>query len=446
MHKINLAYFYVFPNFKLSVIVNLYPRAVSFAKWKGRHIVGKKIKTFGTDSNNLKFLLMSKDILILEIDLGTGEANIENEELVPLGMHIERNPHSIREFIRNRDSFNSWCASRVLTLDRKYAKKIYNALGFSQRLQESEKAALARSYRCLSLQDCYWVKRYGDCVRWNEISLFRNSLSEALVPIALRGETFTLQNRELHRMPDVSTDGTYAKAWKRVNGRLVLYKPNDSEDTCEVAREVSASRVLDCFNVNHVKYERTEYDGLDVSECECMTSEERSIVFFYEIKKWCSHHGKDPVEFVTDRDADGYYKMMIANYLIGNVDLHDGNWGMFFHPDTGQLLRVFDLFDFNNAFDPHDYFSLDGGNCIPTTRCINLDTGSDIGDDGQILNLNYQYVPEQTMLEAARAAMNQCSFNQIQDMDRDVFISQKYMEAFQRRCDAIGLQVRYTSQ
>lgn len=401
----------------------------------------KELDSFGVNSNRHIFQLLLKDNLVLTIDLSSGNVTDVNEKLLPFGMQVTAGAASLDKFLSNVTEFNEWCASRVLTLDRKYAKKIYNALGIMQNASLTEKAKISRSYCCVSLQDCYWVKNIASCKKWEDVNLFHNSLSNALVPVALRGETMTLRNREMNRMPDVSTGGTYAKAWERIDEKLVLFKPDDTENSFEVEREVMASSVLDCFNVKHVRYEKIMHAGLKVSACECMTSEDRSIVFFSDIKKYCNRNGIRAIDYIKSIDSEGYYKMIIATYLIGNVDLHDGNWGMFFCPITRKAERIFDMFDFNNAFDVNDYFNLDGGRCLPTTVCIDTETGEEIVDISLLDNIDFEFVSTQSMREAAEEAVNFCNFKQIKPISSDVFINDDYLKAFMERCRTIELNI-----
>jgi len=45
----------------------------------------------------------------------------------------------LREKIANINSFDTWCADRLFSLDRKYAKRILNVLGLTQSQTDEEK-------------------------------------------------------------------------------------------------------------------------------------------------------------------------------------------------------------------------------------------------------------------------------------------------------------------
>ena len=55
----------------------------------------------------------------------------------------------------NLTNFYYWCATRVLTLDRVYAKEILNSIGALQAQTDRDRAKIALSYHCLSLTDYF---------------------------------------------------------------------------------------------------------------------------------------------------------------------------------------------------------------------------------------------------------------------------------------------------
>lgn len=78
--------------------------------------------------------------------------------------------------------------------------------------------------------------------------------------IALRGRQYTVQNEYLAR--DLSTNGCFPKAWQRSDHRFRLLKEG-GEDA--VNREILASRICRCFDVDQVLYEEGMFDGEKVS-------------------------------------------------------------------------------------------------------------------------------------------------------------------------------------
>lgn len=105
---------------------------------------------------------------------------------MPYNLYLESaGENDLATRLNNRENFYYWCASRVLTLDRKYAKEILNSIGATQADTDRERAKIAISYHGLSLTDVYWIKQDHEKVLFSEISLFRHSLSGAFAEVSL---------------------------------------------------------------------------------------------------------------------------------------------------------------------------------------------------------------------------------------------------------------------
>ena len=139
----------------------------------------------------------------------TGECRVCLEDFMPYDLVLVESD-DFDERINNVTNFYYWCASRMLTLDRTYAKEILNSIGASQSVTDRERAQIALSYHCLSLLDVFWVKEENEKIRFEDINLFAHSLSNALVDIALRGHQMTVTNAHL-LANDLSTGGLYPK-------------------------------------------------------------------------------------------------------------------------------------------------------------------------------------------------------------------------------------------
>ena len=60
---------------------------------------------------------------------------------MPYGLVLEES-NDFDDRINNVTNFYYWCASRMLTLDRTYAKEILNSIGASQSVTDRERAQL----------------------------------------------------------------------------------------------------------------------------------------------------------------------------------------------------------------------------------------------------------------------------------------------------------------
>ena len=73
-----------------------------------------------------------------------GEAAVLNEKFIPYDLYLEE-VHDFDTLLNNINNFYHWCASRVLSLDRKYAKEILNSIGMAQALIDQDRAKIELS-------------------------------------------------------------------------------------------------------------------------------------------------------------------------------------------------------------------------------------------------------------------------------------------------------------
>lgn len=102
------------------------------------------------------FDIMHKDRKVVRI-YGNGKCTIYYPSFMPYNLYFEKSD-DLDERVNNLNNFYYWCSSRVLTLDRKYAKEIMAAIGANQAVTDKDRAMIAVSYHGLSLTDVYWIR------------------------------------------------------------------------------------------------------------------------------------------------------------------------------------------------------------------------------------------------------------------------------------------------
>ena len=286
-----------------------------------------------------------------------GRAEILHERFMPYDLWLDtEDENDIDILMNNVNNFYHWCASRVLSLDRKYAKEMMNSIGVAQAVTDRERADISLSYHCVSLTDVYWVRKKGERISFAELNLYDNPLNEAIVELSLKGRQMTVTNKEL--APDLSTKGCFPKAWIRNEKGFKLLKDGGEEI---VKRELLASKICQCFDVPQVIYREHIYDGETVTESDIITSKEWSMVSQMAVGIYAYNHDFDIIEFCQKRDPKTYYGMNILDYLIGNTDRHPENWGFLVDNSTNKIISLYPLMDFNQSFLAYD--TLDGGRC-----------------------------------------------------------------------------------
>ncbi|MBR2278342.1 MAG: hypothetical protein IJ872_03915 [Eubacterium sp.] len=339
-----------------------------------------------------------------------GTCTVYFKSFLPFNLWIEEGD-DMNVRLNNLNNFYYWCASRVLTLDRKYAKEIMNAIGAKQATTDRDRALIAISYHALSLTDVYWIATNNEKTKFEDISLYSHSLSNSFADVSLCGKQITAQNEELinnqDAAGDIATNGVAPKAWIRKKDKFYLMKDGEERD---VDAELLASKIVDCFDVDHVKYTKDSFDDRKVSKSEIITSEKRSIVSMEYIDIYCANHDLDTDEFVLKKDEYNYYMMNIIDYLIGNSDRHWGNWGFWVDNNTNKLLGLHPLMDFNKAFT--NYSSVEGGKCQTQRRKV-------------------------SQKDAAIEAVKKIGLNQIAEVKKEWFSNLSDYEMFEKRLDIL---------
>ena len=341
-----------------------------------------------TPKKSITYEIMHMDKVVATVST-LGQAKILDEQFMPYDMYLEES-YDFDDLVNNLANFYYWCASRVLSLDRTYAKEIMNSLGVFQAVTDQDRAQISLSYHCVSLNDVYWVRTAGEEVSFEELNLYDNPLNEAIIPLPLKGKHLTVTNKEL--APDLSTKGCFPKAWIRSGTEIKLLKDGGEE---VVRRELLASKICQCFDVPQVAYEEYLYDGEAVTQSTIVTSKRYSMVSKMAYDVYALNNDLDTVEECIRLDPIVYYGMNILDYLVGNTDRHPENWGFLIDNTTNQPVSLYPLMDFNMSFQTYD--KLDGANCQTV-------------------------LPRRlTQREAAIEAVQAIGLRQIQDVDMTIF-------------------------
>lgn len=318
---------------------------------------------------------------------GDGSCTVYFPQFMPYNLYLEKvEGDDLDTRINNLNNFYYWCATRLLTLDRKYAKEILNSLGMKQAVTDQERAEIAVSYHALCLTDVFWVRELHERLRFAEINLYDHSLSDAFVDVSLCGRALTAENARLiskgDSAGDLSTPGVAPKAWIRRNHCFFLLKDGEPR---EVEAEVLASRIAHCFAADLILYEPDLYDNQPVSRSKLMTSKGRSIVTAEAVALYAANHGTTLQEIVLSHDAYGFHMMNIIDYLIGNTDRHWGNWGFWVDNTNNRMKTLHPLMDFNQAF--HAYDTPEGAKCLTTGESMSQKDAAIIGAQNAGLNM-----------------------------------------------------------
>lgn len=264
------------------------------------------------------------------MDISITAINKDKTERLPLGME----PTS--------ESLTRWLRHRTIPANRAYAQNFLSKNG----LNENDFIGILQICKGLSLTDCYWVTHLDDQKTFAEVNLFDNRFSQVLSQIAFTGYGSSPVSK-FRSSPEFTTNGMLPKAWRRKEGKVLLYKGGTSglaNTGKEPYSEFYAAQVAEAMGIPHVTYGLSKWKEQLCSTCELFTSKDVSFVpastlintsKISKIIDWYDDHG-----WKNDL-AD----MLVLDAIIRNTDRHLGNFGFLVDNHTNQLLRPAPVFD-----------------------------------------------------------------------------------------------------
>ena len=169
-----------------------------------------------------------------------------------------------------------WLKHRVIPSNRYYVKNFLAKLG----LNENDVLGILSVSYGLSLNDCYWICPETEKREFSALNLYDNRFSAALGAIAFTGYGNYLKT-EFKSSPEFTTNGMLAKAWRRINGGIFLYKSGTvgaANTGNEPYSEFYASQVAQSMGINAINYGLSKWKGRLCSVCELFTSKDLSFI------------------------------------------------------------------------------------------------------------------------------------------------------------------------
>ncbi len=269
---------------------------------------------------------------------------ILNKELLPLDMEL------------SEEGVATWLKNRNIPSNRAYVDNILSRFGISYR----ETIAIIDICKALSLNDSYWVvdeNFEGDFFKYN---LFDHRISRILSYIAFTGYGSTNIRKTLISSPEFTTNGMLAKCWRRINGKLYLYKSGTSgfaNAGKEPYSEFYAYQIANVMGLEAVEYNLAYWKNFVCSTCEIFTDIDHSYIPIGRIIKNCTI--EKVLEYYKNLGEE-YYNSLISMFvfdaIICNTDRHFGNFGLIIDNSTNTICKTAPIFDnglslFNYALD-----------------------------------------------------------------------------------------------
>lgn len=248
----------------------------------------------------------------------------------------------------SESGIESWIRHRSIPKNRAYVDTLLSSLGLSI----NRPFDLIRVSKGLSLNDCYWLKQEDSRDSFDSVNLYDNRFSRVLGQIAFTGYGSSNVSG-LTSSPEFTTNGMLPKCWRRIDGKIYLYKGGTmgaSNTGNEPYSEFYAYQIGKILGVNAVPYSLSKWKNTLCSTCELFTSKD---VSFVPVGRIVRSGGMQAVRAYYKKLGAEFEKalndMFIFDALIFNTDRHYGNFGFLIDSHTNKIIAPAPLFDHGNS-------------------------------------------------------------------------------------------------
>ncbi len=294
--------------------------------------------------------LFDTPLLVFDADMNSADVNLriemiceENRKLLPLNLSV------------SEEGLERWLRHRTIPKNRAYVDALLSKVGLSL----NRPLGIIAVCKGLSLNDCYWVDAEGSGDTFAKVNLYDNRFSQVLAAIAFTGYGSRIRT-SLASCPEFSTNGMLPKCWRRMGGKIYLYKGGTfgfSNTGFEPYSELYAYQVAQAMGVNAIPYTLTkDLKKTLCSKCELFTSKDYS---YLPVGQLVPRGGMNAVweyyRTLGQPFVDALEDMLVFDAVICNTDRHYGNFGVLVDNHTNKIAAPAPLFDHGNAL-----FSLGG--------------------------------------------------------------------------------------
>lgn len=263
--------------------------------------------------------------------------NQEKSNLLPLDLGAPTEEH-----------ISKWLQRRTIPRNRAFVRTFLAKCGLSA----NRPMSIISVSKGLSLNDSYWIVDEEFTGSFDQYNLYENRFSQILAYIAFTGYGSSIRS-SLASSPEFTTNGMLPKCWRRVSGRIMLYKGGTSGASNagnEPYAEFYAAQIARAMKVNAIPYGLAKWKGILCSTCELFTGKHTSyipvgrLITKGGIKAVAEYYRSlGPVFEKSLRD------MLVFDAVICNTDRHYGNFGLLIDSRTNQVAAPAPLFDHGNS-------------------------------------------------------------------------------------------------
>lgn len=281
------------------------------------------------------------------------------------------------------ENFAGWVEHRHVLKHRKHLEKYLIQNGI-----DTLSGVLSLTH-AVSLNDTFWIKQADSVLTWSDVSPYTNEFDEVVQKIAF-SELDMPGTILSSTSPEFTTEGSFAKCWKRDGSSIFMYKRGTekfSNSGNEPYSEVLASQVFATLKAG-IPYILDTYDGKVVSKCKLFTSENVGYIPQHRLIKYDQSFEERLQQYDAYVNSELFRRILICDAITFNTDRHAGNFGCLFNTDTMELIGTAPGFDYNLSLFPmevndafadvnsfvHKYTPSQGVDFVKTARYVLTDS------------------------------------------------------------------------
>ena len=293
----------------------------------------------------MEYWLKQYDVPLLKFSATNDSSEPEIEILWKSEQHAYLLPLDLEQ---TPEGLSRWLRHRTIPKNRAFV----HAFLAKCNLNSNRPMNIIQVCKGLSLNDSYWVVEDGDEVPYAKVNLYDNPFSNILANIAFTGYGSSFRT-SLLSSPEFTTNGMLRKCWRRISGKVYLFKGGTegaSNTGFEPYSEFYASQIAEAMGINAIPYGLSKWKGVLCSTCELFTDKDTAYV---PVGRIVTKGGMKAVqkyyEQLGPEFEDALRDMILFDALICNTDRHFGNFGFLVDNRANKIVAPAPLFDHGNS-------------------------------------------------------------------------------------------------
>ena len=252
------------------------------------------------------------------------------------------------DFEASAEGIDRWIRHRTIPKNRAFVHDFLAKCG----LHLNRPMNIVAVCKGLSLNDCYWVTTAEAEDTFDTVNLYENPISNVLASLVFTGYGSSIRS-SLLSSPEFTTNGMLPKCWRRIGGKIYLYKGGTTgaaNTGNEPYSEFYAAQIAQVMGMDAISYNLSRWKDNLCSTCELFTSLDYSYMpvgrlvrtgGMKAVRSYCESLGQQFIDTLDD--------MILLDAVICNTDRHFGNFGFLIDNHTNRIAAPAPLFDHGNS-------------------------------------------------------------------------------------------------